>query len=126
MTYIKIEDLEIEETDTDFVEQAINKAEQLFEVVTRRFYSRVDFETDVEWRKKAVRDALKAQVRYFIDQGALTSQELNYEPETVSLGRTSIGKSKSSQNTNTSNLLCDEFYLFLSGTGLLYRGAGYG
>ncbi|WP_105140129.1 hypothetical protein [Streptococcus suis] len=126
MPYIKIEDLEIEETDTDFVEQAINKAEQLFEVVTRRFYSRIDFESDVEWRKKAVRDALKAQVRYFIDQSALTAQELNSEPETVSLGRTSIGKSKSSQNTNTSNLLCDEFYLYLSGTGLLYRGAGYG
>ncbi|HFR3749370.1 TPA: hypothetical protein ACHVFV_000321 [Streptococcus suis] len=126
MPYIKIEDLEIEETDTDFVEQAINKAEQLFEVVTRRFYSRVDFESDVKWRKEAVRDALKAQVRYFIDQGALTAQELNSEPETVSLGRTSIGKSKSSQNTNTSNLLCDEFYLYLSGTGLLYRGTGYG
>ncbi|HFI0157844.1 TPA: hypothetical protein ACGOSR_000022 [Streptococcus suis] len=126
MPYIKIEDLEIEETDTDFVVQAITKAEQLFEVVTRRFYSRVNFETDVEWRKKAVRDALIAQVGYFIDQGALTSQELNSEPETVSLGRTSIGKSKSSQNTNTSSLLCDEFYLYLSGTGLLYRGAGYG
>ncbi|HFU4459248.1 TPA: hypothetical protein ACGPAL_000949 [Streptococcus suis] len=126
MPYIKIEDLEIEETDTDFVARAINKAEQLFEVVTRRFYSRVDFETDVEWRKKAVKDALKSQVRYFIDQGALTAQELNSEPETVSLGRTSIGKSKSSQNTNTSSLLCDEFYLYLSGTGLLYRGAGYG
>lgn len=126
MLYIKIEDLEIEETDTDFVEQAINKAEQLFEVVTRRFYSRIDFESDVEWRKRAVRDALIAQVRYFIDLGALTAQELNSEPETVSLGRTSIGKSKPSQNTNTSNLLCDEFYLYLSGTGLLYRGAGYG
>ncbi|HEP1570226.1 TPA: hypothetical protein VB825_000670 [Streptococcus suis] len=126
MPYIKIEDLEIEETDTDFVEQAINKAEQLFEVVTRRFYSRVDFETDVEWRKRAVRDALIAQVGYFIDLGALTAQELNSEPETVSLGRTSIGKSKSSRNTSTSNLLCDEFYLYLSGTGLLYRGVGYG
>ncbi|HEL1616948.1 TPA: hypothetical protein ACT2IF_000884 [Streptococcus suis] len=126
MPYIKIEDLEIEETDTDFVEQAINKAEQLFEVVTRRFYSRIDFESDVEWRKRAVRDALIAQVGYFIDLGALTAQELNSEPETVSLGRTSIGKSKPSQNTNTSNLLCDEFYLYLSGTGLLYRGAGYG
>lgn len=126
MPYIKIEDLEIEETDTDFVERTISKAEQLFEVVTRRFYSRVDFETDVEWRKKAVRDALIAQVGYFIDQGALTAQELNSEPETVSLGRTSISKSKSSQNTNTSKLLCDEFYLYLSGTGLLYRGVGHG
>ncbi|KAB5324040.1 MULTISPECIES: head-tail connector protein [Pseudomonadati] len=132
MPYITKDDFkDLLEVDEKFLEKSIKKTEQLFEVVTRRFYTKHDFETDVEWRKKAVRDALKAQVEFFINHGATTAQELNSEPITVTLGRTSISNATRNQSTlanakATSNLLCDEFYLLLFGTGLLYRGIGHG
>lgn len=125
MSYITAADFQELEVDVKFLNQSVIKAEQLFEIVTRRFYSFHDFDSDFEWRKKAVRDALKSQVEYFIDQGVITAKELNSEPSGVTLGRTSIsgvGNSSNSDKTD-SNLLCDEFYLCLSGTGLLYRGA---
>lgn len=100
------------------------KAVMLLHVVTRQYYLTHDFDSDIEMRKKAVKNALASQIIYFIETGKTTSYGINNAPTSVSLGRTSIssGTRYGSTKQDDKALLCDEFYWNLQGTGLLYRG----
>lgn len=125
MKYLTDEDLNIfSEVDGLFLKKAIRKAENLFDVITLRFYDTTTFDADVEWRKKAVKQAILAQVEYFIETGETTAEGLNSTPQSISIGRTRVTTVHGNSAKSTKQIGCEEFYLYLSGTGLLYRGVG--
>ncbi|WP_155962133.1 hypothetical protein [Streptococcus ruminantium] len=125
MKYLADEDLKIfSECDSDLLKKAVKKAEDLLEIITLRFYDQAPFETDVGWRKEAVKRAILAQIEYFIETGETTAEGLNSTPQSVSIGRTRVTTVHGNSSKSTKNLACEEFYLHLSGTGLLYRGCG--
>lgn len=127
--YITVDDLTefgIDMTDEQFIYKSMLKSEQLFDVLTRRYYRFNDFDSDLEWRKDVVKQAILSQIQYFIDKGATTIGELSNQPESISLGRTTINLNRSDSQANTTStinmLVCDEMEMLLQGTGLLYRG----
>lgn len=125
MKYLRAEDLaDLDVEEQQFPALAVKRAEDLLDVVTRRFYESHSFEDDVEWRKSAVRRAVLAQVAYFVETGETTSEGLNSTPQSISIGRTRVTTVHGNASKSTKHLACEEFYLHLSGTGLLYRGAG--
>lgn len=106
-------------------EKLLNKAKNLLDVITNSFYRFNDFDTDNEWRKERVKQALISQVDYFKETGKTTTEGLNGTPQSVSLGRTTISQS-SRYNATGSNesksVISEEMEIYLQGTGLLYRG----
>ena len=116
---------DISEFTDEELEKMIYHAEELLDVQTRYFYHSVDFDTDKELRKNAVKRALTAQVDYYVESGFTSVYGLNTDATSISLGRTSITKNgnggKAQEFTNLTGL-CVEFWQNLQGTGLLYRG----
>lgn len=108
--------------DVDTFEQLIDKAEQVISHVTHRFYLKNDWATDNLWRKKQYQKAIVAQIEFFNEKGS-TSMELE-QLQSFSIGRTSVGgrNSSSQQDNNGNSLVNPDIYLYLEGTGLLYRG----
>lgn len=106
-------------------DKLLNKAKNLLDVITNSFYRFNDFDTDNEWRKERVKQALVSQIDYFKETGKTTAEGLNSTPQSVSLGRTTISQS-SRYNASGSNeskpIISDEMEIYLQGTGLLYRG----
>lgn len=125
MDYLTDDDLKaVNVADESLLDKAIQKAEELLDVNTRYYYDTHSFDDDVDWRKKAVKRALLAQVEYFIETGETTAEGINSMPQSVSIGRTSVTTVHGNSAKKTKSLLCEEFYLHLSGTGLLYKGIG--
>ena len=101
------------------------KAETLLDVITDSYYQFNDITKDNEWRVKRVKQALVSQIDYFKETGKTTNEGLNSVPQSVSLGRTSISQGSrynASGSNESKSLVCDEMFMFLEGTGLLYRG----
>lgn len=125
MRYLENEDLKsFENADGAFLKKAAQKSEDLLDIITRHFYATHDWENDAEWRKQAVKRALLAQMEYFAETGETTAEGLNSTPQSISIGRTRVTTVHGNASKSTKHLACEEFYLHLSGTGLLYRGAG--
>lgn len=100
----------------------IEKAEQVISNVTSRFYLKNVWLTDNPWRKKQYQKAIVAQIEFFNEKGS-TSMELE-QLQSFSIGRTSVGgrNSSSQQSSNGNSLVNPDIYLYLEGTGLLFRG----
>ena len=100
-------------------------ASATLDVETRHFYAKHDFLTDNEWRKSQFKKALVAQIDYYIETGAMTLEGLNNEAQSVQVGRTSLSQT-SNFNASGANekkeTISHEAVMFLTGTGLLYRG----
>src|SRR5690625_2219091 len=111
---------ELEETEFN---KLIKKASDVLNYITRDFYVFQDLETDNEYRKIKFKKAVAAQIEYFYDMGATSSHNLN-EPGTVTIGRTTVSKGarNSTQIEQKESIVSDDVYMYLSGTGLLYRG----
>lgn len=121
--YNKLGFTEVEETEFN---KLIEKAGDAVDSVTRHFYKFNDIEDDVPFRREQFKKAVACQIEYFHDMGATSSHGLN-EPSTVQIGRTSMSKgsrNSSGQNEQQNKLVSDDVYMYLSGTGLLYRGIG--
>ena len=102
------------------------KAESAVHSLTRRHYHFHDLDSDVEWRKQAVKKAVAFQIEYFHEAGASSSYSLKHgELSSVSMGRTSISRPSRNRSAKTEDpkLVCEETYNELLGTGLLWRGA---
>lgn len=126
LTYKEYTDLGFEEMEESEFEKLLIKASGVLDSITRYFYSYNDLETDIDFRKEQFKKALAAQIEYFHDMGATNSHGLN-EPGHVQIGRTSVskgGRNSGSQDEQKNNLVSDDVYIYLSGTGLLYRGIG--
>ena len=114
---------EIEESEFD---RLLKKASDVVDSVTRSFYKFNDLSDDVPFRREQFKKAVAAQIEYFHDMGATSSHGIN-EPGHVQIGRTSIsqgGRNSSGQDESKNNLVSNDVYVYLSDTGLLYRGIG--
>ena len=102
------------------------RAELAINMFIRNLYDYVDFEKELEYRKKAVKLATAFQIAYLDSSGIMTADE-KQSVSSVSLGRTSISyKSTSKASTEGSryNLSLDALNA-LKGAGYGYRGVCY-
>lgn len=119
--YKRIVDKETELTEKDF-RKLLRRASALLDIQTRRFYQRNDLESDIPMRRNAFKVAVAYQIEYMHEADATTTFGMQ-EPDSWSIGRMSVSKSKGgSSSTNETPLLSGDAMLQLSGTGLLYRG----
>ena len=104
----------------------LSKASVVIDNITNNFYQFNDLETDkVKFRADRFKLALCAQIDYFIEVGGNTFEAVNKAPQSFSVGRTSISsgsRSNASGQNETNQLVAEDVYIYLEGTGLLYRG----
>lgn len=104
----------------------LSKASAVIDNITNNFYQFNDLETDsVKFRADRFKLALCAQIDYFIEVGGNTFEAVNKAPQSFSVGRTSISsgsRNNASGQNETSQLVAEDVYIYLEGTGLLYRG----
>lgn len=126
LTYEEYKNLgfsEIKETEFD---KLIKKAGDAVDSITRYFYKFNDIDDDVSFRREQFKKAVACQVEYFHDMGATTSQGMK-EPGTVTIGRTTVSKGSrnaSGQDEQRQSVVSEDVYMYLRGTGLLYKGIG--
>lgn len=104
------------------------KATAIIDNVTEYFYQKNSIVDDqIAFRVKQFKLALCSQIVYFGEVGSDTYESINNTPQTFSAGRTSVSNSSrynpSGQNESKS-LVSEDIYIYLEGTGLLYRGRG--
>jgi phosphopantetheine adenylyltransferase len=102
------------------------RAELAINMFIRNLYDFVDFEKELEYRKKAVKLATAFQIAYLDSSGIMTADE-KQSVSSVSLGRTSISyknTSKASTEGIRYNLSLDALNA-LKGAGYGYRGVCY-
>lgn len=102
------------------------RAELAINMFIRNLYDFVDFEKELEYRKKAVKLATAFQIAYLDSSGIMSADE-KQSVSSVSLGRTSISyKSTSKASTEGSryNLSLDALNA-LKGAGYGYKGVCY-
>ncbi|WP_073687655.1 hypothetical protein [Streptococcus salivarius] len=102
------------------------RAELAINMFIRNLYDFVEFEKELEYRKKAVKLATAFQIAYLDSSGIMTADE-KQSVSSVSLGRTSISyKSTSKASTEGSryNLSLDALNA-LKGAGYGYKGVCY-
>lgn len=118
--YIQLGFAEIEKTEFD---RLLPKASDVINSVTRDFYVFNDIEDDVPFRRERFKKAIAAQIEYFHDMGTTSTHGIK-EPSTVTIGRTTVsrGYRGGAQDDVQASIVSDDAYMYLSGTGLLYRG----
>ena len=130
MVYITFDEYkELTATANDNVDKFnanLSKASAVIDNITNNFYQFNDLETDkVKFRANRFKLALCAQIDYFIEVGGNTSEAVNRVPQSFSVGRTSISsgsRNNASGQNETNHLVAEDVYIYLEGTGLLYRG----
>lgn len=105
------------------------KASAVLDNVTNHFYCFNDIKSDpIAFRVHQFKLALCAQIIYFDEVGGDTYESINNTPQSFSAGRTSITNgirssfSKESEVSRNKSLIAEDVYIYLEGTGLLYRG----
>ena len=102
------------------------RSELAINMFIRNLYDFVDFEKELEYRKKAVKLATAFQIAYLDSSGIMTADE-KQSVSSVSLGRTSISyksTSKASTEGGRYNLSLDALNA-LKGAGYGYKGVCY-
>ncbi len=97
----------------------LQKASAVLDNVTNHFYQRVDMEKDNPWRVAQFKKALSVQIEYFHETGATTYEGINKVPKSFSVGRTSVSYDSKGESKS---LVAEDIFIYLEGTGLLYRG----
>lgn len=127
MTYLtETEFLKLGFEDVEDFETLRARAELAINMFIRNLYDFVDFEKELEYRKKAVKLATAFQIAYLDSSGIMTADE-KQSVSSVSLGRTSISyknTSKASTEGSRYNLSLDALNA-LKGAGYGYRGVCY-
>lgn len=107
-------------------EKYVLKAEVVIDNVTQHYYQYHDFDEDrITWRKENFKQAIAAQVDFFHSYQTTDFNEISSVPQAFSIGRTSITNSdarRSDDGSNHNSIVANDVYLYLEGTGLLYRG----
>ncbi|BDP64761.1 TPA: hypothetical protein RD599_000641 [Enterococcus faecium] len=126
MPYIEFEEFKNLTGKTDdfkaIFEKHLLKASAVLDSITNYFYQFNKIEEDpIGFRVKQFKLALCSQIIYFDEVGADTYESINKTPQSFSAGRTSISN-KSSEDGRKKSLVAEDVYIYLEGTGLLYRG----
>lgn len=123
LTYQEYNDFGFTEIDEAEFNKLIKRAGDALNSVTRSFYVFNDIDEDHEFRAAQFKKAVACQLEYFHNTGATTSHELN-EPTTIRIGRTDMsrGSRNSGGNEQKNSIVSDDVYMYLNGTGLLYKG----
>lgn len=127
MPYLTYKEFGSSTIDEETFDELLEKASALLDHITNNFYVRNDIKRDTEWRAKKFKQALKAQIEYFVEVGSATFEGINKEPQSFSAGRTSVTNTSrySIKGSNKSrSLIAEEVYIHLAGSGLLYSGVG--
>lgn len=107
-------------------EKWLPKASAVLDSVTSNFYVFNDINEDrVAFRVDRFKLAMCSQICYFQEVGADTFEGINKAPQSVGIGSTSISNGSrygSGGQAESKNLEAEDLYIYLSGTGLLYRG----
>lgn len=107
-------------------EKHLSKATAVLDSITNYFYQFNKIEEDpIGFRVKQFKLALCSQIIYFDEVGADTYESINNTPQSFSAGRTSISNSSRynpSGKNESKSLVAEDIYIYLEGTGLLYRG----
>lgn len=99
------------------------RAERLINLVTRNFYLYNDYQTDNKFRKDCVKEAVIGQMDFFNNTGAMTTEERALQPDSISIGRTTVTNRSSSNNSRKAlGMISDYSMMNLQATGLLFRG----
>ena len=129
MNYLTTEELQELSTQLDDsyenVKTLVELAETLVDIYTRRFYFYNDFNNDLLFRRNAVKDAVREQVKYFKAEDVTTLEGLNEEPQALTIGRTTISNGSRYSNsgkTTTKRIACYGFINNITATGLLWAG----
>lgn len=124
LTYEEYNELGFTEIEQIEFEKLLKRASDVLDNVTSYFYRQNDLESDVSLRKEQFKKSIAAQIEYFYEMGATNSHGLN-EPTHVQIGRTSVSegaRNSGGKDEQKNNIVSDDVYIYLSGTGLLYRG----
>lgn len=107
-------------------DKLLQRAEFAINLFLNNLYDFVDFETEIKFRKQAVKLATAFQVAY-LDASGITTADDKQSVSTVVLGRTHITyKNSSSQSLESAryNLSLDALNT-LKSAGFGFRGVGY-
>jgi len=127
MPYLTYEEFKNPNVDEETFDELLEKASALLDHITNNFYVKNNIAADTEWRALKFKQALKAQIDYFVEVGSTTFEGINQEPQSFSAGRTSVTNTSrySMKGSNKSkSLIAEEVYIHLAGTGLLFAGVG--
>lgn len=125
LTYDEFKEYSTREINEKEFNNLLPKASAVLNSITDHFYVRFDMDIDNGWRVKQFKQALTAQIEYFDILGASSFEEINNAPQTFSAGRTSVSNASrynSSGANETKPLVAEDVYIYLEGSGLLYRG----
>ncbi|MEX1497692.1 hypothetical protein [Enterococcus sp. C65] len=126
MSYIDFKEFKRLSGKTDSFKSSFDKyllkASAILDNETNYFYQFHNIKDDsIDFRVNQFKLALCSQIVYFDEVGGDTYQSINKTPQSFSAGRTSI-TNKSPENGGSAPLLSEDVYIYLEGTGLLYRG----
>ena len=124
LTEKEFKDFSFDEVE-DF-DKLLKRAEVSVNLFLNGFYDFVDFDKEIDHRKRAVKMATAFQVAYLDASGIMTADD-KQSVASVSLGRTSVSYRDTSQTSLESarfNLSLDALNA-LKGAGFGYRGVGY-
>ena len=132
MTYLTYDEFKTitgksdEEFPGDAFKKWLPKASAVLDSVTRNFYQFNDLVNDpISFRSNRFKLALCSQICYFQEVGSDTFDGINKAPQSIGIGSTSISNGSrysSGGQAESKNLEAEDLYIYLSGTGLLYRG----
>ena len=125
LTYQEFESLNGPDIEEQEFDKLLPKASAILDNVTNHFYVKNDITKDNTWRVNQFKQALCSQIEYFHVLGAASFEEINSSPQTFTAGRTSVSNA-SRYNPSGANeskpLVAEDVYIYLEGTGLLFRG----
>lgn len=126
MAYLTFEEFQsksqVDLTPEEF-DKLLSKASDLLDYVTSYYYVKYDINNSNEWIASQFKKALVAQIEYFKEVGGTSFESMNKGPQSFSAGRTSVTQTHRNTNQQVSKeLVAEEVYIYLSGTGLLFRG----
>ncbi|HEM4050569.1 TPA: hypothetical protein U1W10_000543 [Streptococcus suis] len=121
MTYLTEEEFKkLGFDDVDDFDKLEQRASLSIDLFIQNFYSTVDFESDFEPRKQAVKKAVAFQIAYLDSSGVMTAEDKT-SLASMTVGRTSV----SYQNGSKSNSLGQQYNLSLDCINWL-KLAGFG
>lgn len=103
----------------------LNVASDVIDNITNHYYEAYPIEEDLNvFRKNQFLKAVACQIGYLKEVGASSTNGVNNNPQSVSIGRTTVSKGNSTSAQVSKSLLTNDAVNYLYPTGLLYSGRG--
>lgn len=125
LTYEEYNEFGFTKIEESKFDELIKKAGDVIDSVTRHFYQFNNIDDDVEFRRTQFKKAVGAQIEYFNVVGSTTYEDINSAPQTFQAGRTAVSNTSrfsASGKNEKKSLAAEDALMYLSDTGLLFRG----